>query len=314
MPQIYNWPRAWVVHPKISQLSREWINLGPPSHSANSKSARPASRYNRIHNLFLMWKISELWSYPSGNFKRLSLSDVNHSLPDLATLKAENVKVETRPPGSGDVSDFTLIPRFRSKIPTVRDYLEIHLILHAASVVLTYLQWNTLTSDELCPIENRISLSAILYISPCWEGRGDGDNAWMMEDGGRGWSLVPAGGFSHLPAWGGGSKQTSSRQPTAHRTVTSRQWNGNGFGLEAASPSLDGPECWPNQKRPALFPTISWRGVYATLVQERRLSSPLFTKSITRPPGTAKRAGATVRPFPLVYQRFNGRNMQIATD
>ena len=107
-----------------------------------------------------------------GNFKRLSLSDVNHSLPDLATLKAENVKVGTRPPGSGDVSDFTLIPRFRSKIPTARDYLGIHLILHAASVVLTYLQWNTLTSDELCPIENRISLSAISYFSPCWERRG----------------------------------------------------------------------------------------------------------------------------------------------
>ena len=132
-----------------------------------------------------------------GNFKRLSLSDVNHSLPDLATLKAENVKVETRPPGSGDVSDFTLIPRFRSKIPTVRDYLEIHLILHAASVVLTYLQWNTLTSDELCPIENRISLSAILYFSPCWERRGDGDNAWSRDDGGSREGLV-------ISAWRGG--------------------------------------------------------------------------------------------------------------
>ena len=132
-----------------------------------------------------------------GNFKRLSLSDVNHSLPDLATLKAENVKVETRPPGSGDVSDFTLIPRFRSKIPTVRDYLEIHLILHAASVVLTYLQWNTLTSDELCPIENRISLSAISYFSPCWERRGDGDNAWSQDDGGWREGLV-------ISAWRGG--------------------------------------------------------------------------------------------------------------
>ena len=95
------------------------------------------------------------------------------------------MKVETHPPGSGDVSDFTLIPRFRSKIPTVRDYLEIHLILHAASVVLTYLQWNTLTSDELCPIENRISLSAISYFSPCWEvRRGEVDNAWSQDDGG----------------------------------------------------------------------------------------------------------------------------------
>ena len=172
-----------------------------------------------------------------GNFKRLSLSDVNHSLPDLATLKAENVKVETRPPGSGDVSDFTLIPRFRSKIPTVRDYLEIHLILHAASVVLTYLQWNTLTSDELCPIENRISLSAISYFSPCWERRrGEGGTMLgrgMMEDGGRVWSLVPGGEVTEPCGAADQNKQADNQRLTA----PSRADNETGTDLVGGQPA-----------------------------------------------------------------------------
>ena len=50
--------------------------------------------------------------------------------------------------------------------------------------MLTYLQRNTLTSDELCPIENRISLSAGFRIS-LRVGRGEGGTMLgrrMMED------------------------------------------------------------------------------------------------------------------------------------
>ena len=181
-----------------------------------------------------------------GNFKRLSLSDVNHSLPDLATLKAENVKVETRPPGSGDVSDFTLIPRFRSKIPTARDYLGIHLILHAASVVLTYLQWNTLTSDELCPIENRISLSAISYFSPCWERRrGEGGTMLgrgMMEDGEGLWSLVL--GQEVTEPRGSVWIKTNKQRSNQWLTATSRADNETGTDLVRAALSLVGSETY----------------------------------------------------------------------
>ena len=212
--------------------------------------------------------MKDLWTLilSDGNFKRLSLSDVNHPLPDLATLKAENVKVETRPPGSGDVSDFTLIPRFRSKIPTVRDYLEIHLILHAASVVLTYLQWNTLTSDELCPIENRISLSAISYFSPCWERRrGEGDNAWSQDDGGWREGLV-------ISAWRGGdwtqrgAADQNKQADNQRLTEPSRADNETGTDLVGGQPAPQlgwarDPSCWPNQKRPALLPINLWRGV-----------------------------------------------------